>query len=68
MKPRLLVGLFLALAAGGAAIAQQGSQPPPVIFRAEVNYVELDAIVTDAQGNVVTGPEAPDDGRTSVVV
>ena len=44
----------LAVCAGGALIAQQGSEPPPVIFRAEVNYVELDAIVTDAQGNVVS--------------
>jgi len=43
----------LAICAGSALLAQQGSSPPPVIFRAEVNYVELDAIVTDAQGNVV---------------
>ena len=27
---------------------------PPVTFRVEVNYVEVDAFVTDAQGNVVT--------------
>ena len=28
-------------------------QRPPVTFRVEVNYVEIDAIVTDAQGNFV---------------
>jgi VWFA-related protein len=47
------VAVLLALTAGGALAAQQGSDAPPVIFRAEVNYVELDAIVTDAQGTVV---------------
>jgi VWFA-related protein len=45
-----------------AAPAQQptGSQPPapkndqpPITFRVEVNYVEIDAVVTDAQGNFV---------------
>jgi VWFA-related protein len=29
------------------------AQQPPVTFRVEVNYVEIDAVVTDAQGNVV---------------
>ena len=28
-------------------------QQPPITFRVEVNYVEIDAIVTDAQGNPV---------------
>lgn len=30
-------------------------QAPPVTFRAEINYVEVDATVTDAKGNPVTG-------------
>ena len=31
-----------------------GTQPPPpVTFKTEVNYVEVDALVTDAQGNFV---------------
>src|SRR4028118_2129883 len=30
-----------------------GDQQPSVTFRGEVNYVEIDAIVTDAQGNFV---------------
>src|SRR5205085_12197984 len=40
--------------AGVALTGQQGPEPPPVVFRAEVNYVEVDAVVTDAQGNVVS--------------
>jgi VWFA-related protein len=40
-----------------AAIAQAPVQPPapqpPVTFKSEVNYVEIDASVTDAQGNFV---------------
>jgi VWFA-related protein len=40
-----------------AALLQAPSQPqapqPPVTFRVEVNYVEIDAVVTDAQGNFV---------------
>ena len=43
---------FVACCAGGVLAARQA--PPPVIFRSEVNYVELDAIVTDAQGSVVS--------------
>jgi VWFA-related protein len=30
-------------------------EQPPVTFRVEVNYVEIDAVVTDAQGNFVPG-------------
>jgi VWFA-related protein len=53
----LLVVLTLALA------AQQPAQPPPprpgtadqpaMTFKVEINYVEIDAVVTDAQGNFV---------------
>jgi VWFA-related protein len=40
------------------ALLAQGSQPPssvqpPVTFKSEVNYVEIDARVTDVQGNFV---------------
>ncbi len=38
-----------------AAAATSADQQPPVTFRVEVNYVEIDAIVTDAQGNFVRG-------------
>jgi VWFA-related protein len=30
------------------------SPQPPITFRADVNYVEIDAVVTDARGNLVT--------------
>ena len=64
--------MLLALSAGAILAAQQGSQAPPVIFRTEVNYVELDAIVTDAQGNVVpdlaqTDFEVLEDGKPQKV-
>ena len=36
--------------------AAAGSAPPPVTFRVEVNYVEVDAIVTDEHGNIVKRP------------
>ena len=35
------------------ATALSAQQAPPVTFRAEVNFVEVDAIVTDEQGNLV---------------
>jgi VWFA-related protein len=31
------------------------SQQPPVTFKVEINYVEVDAIVTDERGNLVRG-------------
>jgi len=69
MKRLVLAPLFSALAAA-ALIAQQPAPPsnqapanqgqPPVTFRVEVNYVEVDALVTDAQGNVVSDLTAND--------
>src|SRR5690348_16503084 len=53
MRKSLLViagCLILATALG----AQQPQQPPPPTFKVEVNYVEIDASVTNAQGNFVT--------------
>ena len=61
MTQRLTVALLVAaLCAGALAAAAAGAAPqrqadqPPVTFRVEVNYVEVDAFVTDAQGNLVT--------------
>src|SRR5688572_24640111 len=52
---------ILAVALSAAALStpalraqQQPAAPPPVVFRAEINYVEVDATVTDAGGNPVT--------------
>jgi VWFA-related protein len=36
-----------------AAAQQPDSQMPPITFRSEVNYVEVDAVVRDAQGDFV---------------
>ena len=70
MNPRIILrfGLLmlggvlasLALAAGfGVHVAAQGPETPPsppsVTFQTEVNYVDVDTIVTDQQGHFVTG-------------
>ena len=66
--------VFLIAALGGIVAAQQQPAPqaPPPTFRVEVNYVEVDAIVTDAQGNAVTDLtlddfEVLEDGRPQKV-
>jgi VWFA-related protein len=46
-------------------ISAASNQPPnqgqpPVTFRVEINYVEVDAFVTDAQGNIVSDLTAND--------
>jgi VWFA-related protein len=64
-------GLFvpgLRVVAASAGEQQQPAPPapqppadqPPVTFRVEVNYVEVDAFVTDAQGKVLTDLSAAD--------
>jgi VWFA-related protein len=66
MRQRLTVAILVA-AVGATLAAQQPAAPPqtpadqpPVTFRVEVNYVEVDAFVTDAQGKVVTDLTASD--------
>jgi VWFA-related protein len=57
MRTAFVAGLFLVLVLGATAGAGQppaasgGSQPPT--FKVDVNYVEIDAQVTDAQGRFV---------------
>jgi VWFA-related protein len=61
MPRRSLLALFLAaLAAAVVAAQQQPDEPPAVSFRVEVNYVEVDAFVTDEQGRVITNLTADD--------
>lgn len=67
MKLRLLLCAAASMCmAGGALIAGQGAPqaPPapqaPLTFRVEVNFVEVDAVVTDAQGNFVPDLTADD--------
>ena len=58
MKPRLrLAGLLVLLGASAIAIAQspQTSPNPTPTFKAQVEYVEVDALVTDEQGEFVRG-------------
>ena len=51
----------LAAALGVAALqspilnAQDPQAPPSVTFQVEVNYVDVDAVVTDEKGNFITG-------------
>ena len=50
------VSLSASFPIGGAADAAAHAgraEQPPITFKVEVNYVEIDAIVTDAQGNFV---------------
>jgi VWFA-related protein len=62
MRASIRVALVLSLAGVTALSAGQSPQAPPapaqevpaVTFRVEVNYVEVDAFVTDGDGNPVT--------------
>jgi VWFA-related protein len=51
--------LFVLMLVSPSLTAQQAPPPrppgdqPPITFKVEVNYVEVDAVVTDAQGNFV---------------
>ena len=59
MRNPFAVALIVAI--GGVALLGQSSPPPrqdqaqpPATFKVEVNYVEIDAVVTDANGKFVT--------------
>jgi VWFA-related protein len=66
MHARAVVLLLLGLASNVALTGQQPASPdplqdlPPITFRVEVNYVEVDAIVVDADGNPVRDLTAAD--------
>ena len=49
-----VAGLLAGVPSAQQQPAPPASEPPPAIFRAEVNYVEVDAFVTDRLGNIVT--------------
>jgi VWFA-related protein len=81
MTRRTWPGFLAALAAGAVLSAQTPAPPPPaqepsaqppVTFRAEINYVEVDARVLDAKGGFVPGLteadfEVLEDGRPQKV-
>jgi VWFA-related protein len=51
------LGLLLVVSSPGSRskLSAQAQTPPSVTFQVEVNYVDVDAIVTDEQGNFVPG-------------
>lgn len=51
--PVLLLGATLMLGAQNPPPRQDPADQPPITFKVEVNYVEIDAVVTDPQGNFV---------------
>ncbi len=53
MRPFPIIALATAVVAVGPAQQQPAPPQPGVTFRVEVNFVELDAVVRDAQGNFV---------------
>jgi VWFA-related protein len=64
MSNRTASALLLTTLCTGVLWAQQQAappaqtEPPPVTFRVEVDYVEVDALVADAQGNLVSDLKA----------
>src|SRR4030095_2428746 len=77
MKRQLLCGL-IAASVGSVVLAQQAPAPstetgqPPLTFRVEANFVEVDAFVSDATGKPVTDLRAGDfqvleDGQPQMV-
>ena len=58
MQTRIFSSIGLLVLCSLTLAAQQSSSQapdtPPPTFRLEVNYVEVDAVVTDSQGNTVT--------------
>ena len=65
MSSRTALALLVTGLCTGALWAQQQApapqtEPPPVTFRVEVDYVEVDALVADAQGNLVSDLRAED--------
>ena len=49
-----LLGSLCAVTLAAQAPPQAPPDTPPPTFQIEVNYVEVDAVITDAQGNAVT--------------
>ena len=78
MKRQFVVGVTVAVLASIGPVFGQGQgqppapQQPPITFRAEVNYVEVDARVLDQQGKFISDLKAEDfevleDGRPQKV-
>jgi len=68
-----LAGILALVLTGGALVAGQSGPSQTPTFRAEVEYVEVDALVTDAEGRFVRDLTADDfevleDGRPQKIV
>ena len=59
LRYAVLLAALVATATAGSLVAQQ-APASPLTFRVEVNYVEVDAVVTDARGNLVSDLTADD--------
>jgi VWFA-related protein len=69
---RLVPAVGVALLGVSSAAQTPQTQQPPVTFQVEVNYVDVDAVVTDENGNFVAGLTRDDfevfeDGRPQKV-
>ena len=60
MLRRTSFALVLAALAATVVVARQQDEPPPVTFRVDVNYVEVDAFVTDGDGRAIANLTADD--------
>lgn len=64
MRTRLVIAVAIVMGGVVGPVAGQGQpaapQQPPLTFRAEVNYVEVDAHVLDQQGKFITDLKAED--------
>jgi VWFA-related protein len=61
MSKRTALGLLAAVVfAGSAALFAQAQQTPGVTFQVEVNYVDVDVVVTDESGQFVSGLKRED--------
>lgn len=72
MNTRIAAAFAVLLASTAVVGGQQAPQPEPPVFRVQVDAIELDAFVTDAQGNPVTDLTADDfevieDGRPQAI-
>jgi hypothetical protein len=59
IRPALLL-LAAAVSLGSVALFAQAQPSPGVTFQVEVNYVDVDVVVTDESGQFVTGLKRED--------
>src|SRR6478672_4525603 len=55
MRTFVIPAFLIVVAMSGSALMGQQLPSPPITFREGVDYVQVDALVTDRAGNVVRG-------------